>query len=410
MAATQALSTSEARRIALRAQQFGLARPRGKPSVAQLRRLVQALGAIQIDAVSVLVRSHYLPLYSRIGPYPRHLLDRLTYERREAFEYWAHAASIVAIELQPALRWRMAGNAAHKHWVALQARIERERPGYLAAVMKEIAERGPLAFTDLSDPARREKVQTKYADSSLLWSRWSDGKSVLEGLFGSGQIAAADRRGFERRYDLTERVIPADVLAQPTPTEQDGQRTLVLRAATALGLATVKDVADYFRLPIATTQARLRELVDSGDLQTVSVEGWRMPAFLHPDADAAAVSARALLSPFDSLIWERARTERLFGFRHVFELYVKASTRRYGYYVLPFLLGEEIVARVDLKADQRRRKLLVLGAFVEPGASVRTVAGELAQELRDMAGWLELDGVEVADNGDLAAELRRARP
>lgn len=410
MSTVEALSPTEARRIALRAQQFGGPRSGGKPSVAQLRRVLRALGAVQLDAVNVLVRSHYLPLYSRIGPYPRQVLDRLTYQRREAFEYWAHAASIVPIELQPALRWRMAGYADNKHWAALRARIERERPGYVAAVLEEIAERGPLAFSDLSDPARREKVKTKYAESSLLWYRWSDGKSVLEGLFDSGQLAAADRRGFERRYDLPERVIPAEVLAQPTPSEQDGQRALVLRAAAALGVATVKDVADYFRLPVATTRARLRELIDSGDLQAARVVGWTEPAFLHPGATATEVSARALLSPFDSLIWERTRTERLFGFRHLFELYVKAPNRRYGYYVLPFLLSERLVARVDLKADQRSGTLRVLGAFAEPRAPARQVAGQLAEELRDMAGWLELDAVEVADNGDLSAVLRRAHP
>jgi uncharacterized protein YcaQ len=372
--------------------------------------MVQALGAIQLDAVNVLVRSHYLPLYSRLGPYPRQLLDRLTYQRHEAFEYWAHAASIVPIELHPALRWRMAGYAANKHWAALQARIERERPGYVTAVLKEITERGPLTFGDLSDPARREKVPTRYAESSLMWYRWSDGRSVLEGLFDSGELAAADRRGFERRYDLPERVIPAAVLAQPTPGEQDGQRTLVLRAAAALGVATVKDIADYFRLPVAATRARLRELVDQGVLAPARVDGWAEPAFLHRDVAAGAVSARALLSPFDSLIWERARTERLFGFRYLFELYVKAPDRRYGYYVLPFLLGEQIVARVDLKADQASRTLRVLGAFVEPGTPAKRVAGELARELREMAGWLELDAIDVADNGDLAAQLRRTRP
>jgi hypothetical protein len=404
------LSPVDARRIALRAQRFGATLPRGKPNAAHLRGMVQALGAIQLDAVNVLVRSHYLPLYSRLGPYPRQLLDRLTYQRREAFEYWAHAASIVPIELQPALRWRMAGYAANKHWAALQTRIERERPGYVTAVLKEITKRGPLAFGDLSDPARREKVPTKYAESSLLWYRWSDGKSVLEGLFDSGELAAADRRGFERRYDLPERVIPPDIRAQPTPSEQDGQRTLVLQAAATLGVATVKDIADYFRLPVAATRARLRELVDQGAVQPARVECWAEPTFLHPEATADAVSARALLSPFDSLIWERARTQRLFGFRYLFELYVKAPDRRYGYYVLPFLLGDQLVARVDLRADQASRTLQALGAYVEPGAPVKKVAAELARELRDMASWLELDAVEVADRGDLATELRRARP
>jgi hypothetical protein len=402
------LSGAEARRIALAAQRFGRPRPAGPPHLGHVRRLVAALGAVQIDAVNVLVRSHYLPTFSRLGPYPRELLDRLTYRRRAAFEYWGHAASVLPIELHPTLRYRMARHAQDKHWVAVRQRIERERPGYLAAVEQEVAQRGPVAFTDLDDPARRVKAPTKYAESSLRWYRWSDGKTVLEGLFSEGRLAVAGRRGFERLYDLPERVIPAEVLAAPTPTEDDARRELVRRAAAALGVATVRDIADYFRLPMAATRARLRDLVDAGALRLAQVEGWPEPAYLHPDADGRPVQARALLSPFDSLIWERARTERLFGFRPSFELYVKPQLRRYGYYVLPFLLGDAIVARVDLKADQRRRVLLVPGAFGEPGAPARTVAGELTAELRALAGWLELERIEVADRGDLAGALREA--
>ncbi|MPZ28091.1 MAG: winged helix-turn-helix domain-containing protein [Micromonosporaceae bacterium] len=402
------LSAGQARQIALAAQQLGRPRPAGRPHLGHLRRLVGALGAVQLDAVSVLVRAHYLPGYARLGPYPRDLLDRLAYQRRTAFEYLGHAASLLPVELQPAVRWRMARYAGHRDWLRVQERIERERPGYLAAVEAEIAARGPLALSDLSDPARRERVPTRYAESTLLWYRWSDGKTALEGLFRAGRLAVAGRRGFERLYDLTERVIPPEVLAVPTPSEQDGQRELVLRAAGALGVATVKDVADYFRLPSVATRARLRELVEAGALLPARVAGWSEPAYLSPQAKPAPVPARALLSPFDSLIWERARSERLFGFRPSFELYVKPEQRRYGYYVLGFLLGEAIVARVDLKADQQRRALLVPGAFAEPGVPVRTVAGELATELRALAGWLELDTVEVGERGDLARELRRA--
>jgi uncharacterized protein len=402
------LSAAEARWIALAAQGFGRPRPAGTPNLGHVRRLVAALGAVQIDAVNVLVRSHYLPLYSRLGPYSRELLDRLTYRRRAAFEYWGHAASVLPIELHPALRWRMARHAQHKHRVAVKKRIERERPGYLAAVEQEVAQRGPLAFTDLTDTARREKVQTKYADSSLLWYRWSDGKTVLEGLYNEGRLAVAGRRGFERLYDLSERVIPAEILSAPTPTEQDAQRELVRLAASALGVATVRDIADYFRLPMAATRARLRELVEAGAVVPALVAGWPEPAYLHSDAGGQRIHARALLSPFDSLIWERARTERLFGFRPSFELYVKPANRRYGYYVLPFLLGDAIVARIDLKADRRQRALLVPGAFVEPGVPVRRVADDLATELKELAGWLGLDTIVVADHGDLAHHLRKA--
>ncbi len=365
---------------------------------------------MQIDAVNVLVRSQYLPLYSRLGPYARPLLDRLVYRRGVAFEDWGHAASILPIELYPALRWRMARYADSKQWAAFRARVERERPGYLAAVMQEITERGPLTFGDLTDPGRRVRVETEYAESSLLWYRWADGKTALEGLFDAGLLAAAGRRGFQRLYDLTERVIPAKVLAEPALAEDSGQRVLVRQATAALGVATVREVADYFRLPAAATRARLRELADAGDLLPARVSGWPEPAYLNPDADAAPVTTRALLSPFDSLIWERSRTDRLLGFRHVFELYVKPERRRYGYYVLPFLLDEAIVGRVDLKADQRTNTLHVLAAHLEPGGPADTVASELATELRQLAGWLGLDAIEVADRGDLAAYLRKARP
>ncbi len=410
MAGAVELSNAEARRIALRAQRLGQPRPHGGPKPQHVRALVSALGAVQLDAVNVLARSHYLTVYSRLGPYRMTLLDELVYKRRAAFEYLGHAASFLPIELHQSVRWRMAARAENKHWLAFQARVERERPGYLAALEREIAERGPLAFGDLSDPARRGRVPTKYSAATLLWYRWSDGKSALEGLFEAGRLAAAGRRGFERLYDLAERVIPPEVLALPTPQPRDGQRALVLHAAGALGVATVRDFADYFRLPAAATRACLRDLVDSGDLQPARVQGWQDGAYLLPGAAGAPVDARALLSPFDSLIWERDRTERLFGFRHSFELYVKAPNRLYGYYVLPFLLGHALVGRVDLKADRDRRTLLVLGAHAEPSVRAGTIVGELVAELREMAGWLELDAIEVSDRGDLASHLRRARP
>ena len=405
------LSGPEARRLALHAQRFGRPGPAGPAHLGHVRKLVQALGAVQIDAVNVLVRAHYLPLYARLGRYPRELLDRLVYRRRVAFEYWGHAASLLPVELHPLLRWRMAGHVEHQHWAAFRARVERERPGYLAAVEQEVAQRGPLSFGDLTDPARRAKDNSpRYAESTLLWHRWSDGKTALDMLWSQGRLAVAGRRGFERLYDLPERVIPAEVRTLPTPEPADAQRELVRRAAAALGVATARDLADYFRLSMTVTRARLRELVEAGTLLPAQVAGWSEPAYLDPAAGRGRpVEARALISPFDSLIWQRARSERVFGFRPSFELYLKPAQRVYGYYVLGFLSGDRFVARVDLKADQRRRTLLVPGAFREPGAPpARTVAGELAAELAELAGWLELETIEVADHGDLAPELRKA--
>jgi len=370
-----------------------------------VRAAVAELGAVQIDAVNVLVRAHYLTLFSRLGPYPVRLLDELTGRRRQAFEYWGHAASILPMQFHPLLRWKMARLAEHKSWAAFRARVESERPGYLAAVEREVAERGPLAFTDLADPARRERP-ARYAASTMLWDRGSDGKTALEYLFDAGRLAADGRKGFQRRYDLVERVIPPEVLALPTPSPDDAQRALVLHAARALGVATANEIRYYFYLSAAVAKDRLRELVESGDLLPARVEGWDEPAYLHPGARRGQVSARALLSPFDSLLFERDRVERLFGFRHSFELYVKPAQRRYGYFVLPFLLGDSLVARVDLKADRARGTLLVLGAFGEPTVPSDGAAA-LAAELRDLATWLELDSIEVSDRGDLAPMLRQ---
>jgi uncharacterized protein len=397
------MSASEARATALTAQGFG--RPAG-----DLLEVAGSLGAVQIDAVNVLIRSHYLPFYSRLGAYDRALLDDHCYQQHAVFEYPGHAASLLPADLHPVLRWRMAGYAEHKNWIAFRTRVEGERPGYLAALEREIAERGPLAYTELTDPGRRDKqsVAMKYAESSLLWYRWSDGKSALGWLHFTGRLSVAGRRGFEPRYDLTERVIAPEVLAIPTPPVADAQRFLVLTAMRALGVAAVRDVADYFRMPVAVTRARLRELLDAGDIEKAVVEGWPGEAYLYPAAavSAGTVQACALLSPFDSLIWERDRTRRLFGFEHVFELYVKAPLRRYGYYVLPFLLGDQLVARVDLKADRGAGTLLVQSAWLEPGASRASVAEALTAELGALADWLGLDGIEVRDRGDLAASLR----
>jgi uncharacterized protein len=413
------MSAAQARSVALAAQQFGRMPGRGlgattrQPEARHLDQAAVALGAIQIDAVNVLTRSHYLTFYSRLGPYPTGVLDSLAYQQRRLFEYWGHAASLMPIGLYPALRWRMEEYARSRHHAAFRERMGQERPGYLEALLAEIAGRGPLAWTELSDPARWENLPprlARYADSTLAWHRRSDGKAALEWLYSSGTLAVAQRRGFEPRYDLAERVIPEEIISAPALPPQDAQGALVLTAARALGVATVRDLADYFRLPVAETRARARELAEDGRLRPAIVDGWKHEAYLDPDFDAAPVNARALLSPFDSLIWQRDRAERLFGYRHVFELYVPAAKRRYGYYVLPFLLGDTIVARVDLKSARDAATLQVLAAYLEPGApAVQTAAG-LAAELRNLADWLSLDSVHVSGRGDLAAHLRSAIP
>jgi hypothetical protein len=390
------LSAAEARRVALAAQGFGGARD-GVPSTRSLLRAVERLGVLQIDSVNVLSRAHYLPLYSRFGPYDRGALDKAShYAPRRLFEYWGHEASLLPVATQPLLRWRMA-RAAHEAWGGMR-RIATDRPELLERVVEEVRERGPL---------RASAIAEERPKRSGPWWDWSDVKRAFEFLFWSGRLTTARRRGFERLYDLPERVLPRAVIDAPTPTEEDAQRELVRIAARALGVAAVPDLRDYFRLPAAAAAARVQELVESGELAPVTVEGWTREAYLDPGARVPrSVAHRALIGPFDSLIWERSRAERLFGFRYRIEIYVPAPKRVHGYYVLPFLLGDRLVARVDLKADRKAGELLVQAAHAEPGAPAETAA-ELDEELRALAGWLGLDGVRVAPRGDLAGALSR---
>ncbi len=293
---------------------------------------VRRLGLVQIDSVNVLVRSHYLPAYSRIGPYDAALLDRAAYggRRRRLFEYWGHEASLIPVELQPLLRWRMDRARAGVGLWAGVARVGRERAALVEAVLDAVRTRGPLGVSDLEGVGRR----------SGGWWGWSEGKVALEWLFWTGQVTTHSRRRFERVYDLTERVLPPRVLAAATPTPEEAQRRLLRISSRALGVATARDLRDYFRLPAADAAARISELVDEGALRPVEVEGWKSQAYVDPAADQPrGIAARALLSPFDSLVWERQRTERLFGFRYRLEIYTPARRREHGYYVLPFLLG-----------------------------------------------------------------------
>jgi uncharacterized protein len=388
-----------ARRIALAAQGFAEPRSSGEVSVRQLRRMTERLAVVQIDSVNVLSRSHYLPAFSRLGAYPRAALDDLTARRHAVFEYWAHEASFLPVRLQPYLRWRMA--AAEQHAWGNMVRIQRERPGYVAEVLDRVRTAGPLKAGDLAEP-RPDRA-------GAMWN-WHDGKIALEWLFFTGEITATHRTtAFEKVYDVTERVLPAHVLRAPTPEPVDAVRELVRTAARALGVATERDLRDYFRLRPEATRQAVAELADAGELQPVEVVGWGAPAWLDPAARRPRwVRARALLSPFDSLVWERPRVERIFDFRYRLEIYTPAAKRVHGYYVLPFLLGDRLVARVDLKADRQAGVLRVQAAHGEEGIERPRVAAALAEELRLMAGWLELDGVGVAAHGDLAADLVRA--
>lgn len=382
---TERLSLASARRIALAAQGFGRERP-VSPGSRQLGATVARLGLHQIDSVNVLVRAHYLPAFSRLGPYDRGLIDRAAWGRRgerRLFEYWAHEASLLPLAMHPLLRWRMAqAERGEIGWVSLKA-FAGEKRGEAETILKRIRSEGPLAASDFEEGKGKGG-----------WWEWGDTKRALEWLFWAGRITTATRRAsFERVYDLTERVIPAAILALPTPAPDDARRALVAHAAAALGIATETDLRDYFRLKPEPARRAVAELVEAGELVPVEVEGWARPAYLHRDARRPLrIAGEALLAPFDPLVWERGRTERLFGFRYRIEIYTPSDQRTHGYYVLPFLLEERLVARVDLKADRKARRLLVQKTTLEPGAPPETLE-RLDNELDLMACWLDLDGV-----------------
>jgi uncharacterized protein YcaQ len=403
----QPLTALAARRIALAAQGFARRRPTaaGGPSARQILELVRRLGVLQLDSVNVFMRAHYMPVFSRLGPYDRAVLDRLAGHtagrlNRRLLEYWAHEASLIPIENQPLFRWRMA-SLESEAWGSM-VRIAREQPDLVQATLDLVTAQGPIR-------ASETEAAPRVRQAGEMWN-WHEGKVALEHLFFAGRVVAARRINFERHYDLPERVLPAEILAAPTPSKPEAQRELTRIAAAALGVATEPDLGDYFRLPRADSKLRVAELVSAGELTPVDVKGWGAPAYLWPAAQRPRrIDARALLSPFDPLIWFRRRTERLFGFRYRIEIYTPAEKRIHGYYVLPFLLDDRLVARVDLKSDRQRGVLLVQGAFAEDGVDVGQVAAALAVELRDVAGWQSLtEGVEVKPNGDLAPALRHA--
>ena len=396
--ASRSVSLPEARTIALRAQGFGASRNK-PPARGRMLDEVRRLGLLQLDSVNVLIRSHYLPLFSRLGNYDRASLDSLSAgARRGLFEYWGHEASLIPVEHQPLFRWRMEEARAGKGVWGGPSRIARDKPDFVRSILDEIRDRGPLGAGELSSGGK----------SSGAWWGWSEGKRAVEYLFWTGQLTSAGRRGFERLYDLPERVIPETVLATPDPSRADAQRALVATAARAFGIATEPDLRDYFRLSPADSKARVQELCEQDEIMPVEVEGWKLQAYLHRDARTPGkVSAAALLSPFDSLIWSRPRTERLFDFHYRLAFYTPKHKRTQGYYVMPFLLGDNLVARVDLKSDRKAGKLLLLGGHCEAGISEGDVAVSLAQELTTLAGWLGLDGVTVRSRTGLSSAVRK---
>lgn len=389
------MSSDEARRIGVRAQGFCASQKKALDTI-------RALGLLQIDSVNVLVRSHYLPLFSRLRDYDPAVLDAMAYGegRRALFEYWGHEASLIPLESFPLLRWRMARAAQGAAGWGGVIRFGQENQAVVARALAEVADRGPIGASALSEGGKAQGA----------WWGWSQGKRAMEYLFWTGQVTTAERRkGFERVYDLTERVIPRDLLNTPIPQENEAQRALLTIAATAMGVATLRDLRDYFRLPLADTKARIAELCEEGALIPVSVEGWRQPAYMPRGVKPAReMEGAALLSPFDNLIWERDRAERLFGTRIKLEIYTPQHQRKHGYYVLPFLLNGRIAARVDLKSDRKAGELLVHAAHLEPGADAGATATALAAELARLSTWLKLGPVRAAGRTKTDVALRKS--
>jgi uncharacterized protein YcaQ len=377
------ITPAVAQRIALAAQGFGIARPE-RVTQGHLRRTIDRLALHQIDSVNVLARAHYLPAFSRLGAYNRTVFDRAAWgprSQRRMFEYWAHEASLLPLDLHPLLRWRMARADRGICRSSSMRAFATDRRSEAMALLDRIRTEGPLAASD---------VET----SRTGWWAWSDAKAALEWLFYAGHVTTATRRrGFERVYDLPDRVLPAGVLQLPTPDEATAQTALVERAARALGVGTSLELRDYFRLTPADARLAVDRLVIDGTLRPVAIEGWPTAYIHHAAPRPRQITGRALIAPFDPLIWERARAERLFGFSYRIEIYVPADKRRYGYYVLPFLLDGRLVARVDLKADRAGGRLLVQSCHLEPGAPPTTLSA-LEEELAAMAGWLGLEAVE----------------
>lgn len=389
---TQQLDRGQARRIALAAQGFTDPRPAGRVDVRHLRRVLARTQVWQIDSVRAVERAQYLPAFARLGPYPAGLVDDLAYRRREVFECWAHEATLAPVALHPLLRWRMRRftyGPAHRVLAGAPA-------GTLDAVERQIATGGPLTAAQLD----------AHAPSAGWWS-WSTAKAACEQLFGQGRLAVAARtRGFARVYDLPERVLPATVLNEPTPSDHDAHRALIERAAASHGVGTADDLADVFRLRLDAAKPAIAALESEGTLERVAVEGTDRPAWRHHAAQLPRrVDARALLAPFDPVVWHRPRAQRLFDFTYRIEIYTPASKRRYGYYVLPFLLGDDLVARLDVRADRTSGVLHVPAAFAERGVDRAATAVQLAPAVVELAAWLGLSDVAGPDRGDLARPL-----
>lgn len=383
--------------MALAAQGFADRAPTGAVDRRHLRRVMGRVGLLQLDSVSAVARTQYLIPFSRLGPYEPTLLDRVAYRDGEWFEAWAHEASLLPVATEPLLRWHKARCRAGETWAGLVRLAEEEAP-YVGEVLAQVRERGPIAARELDDPRRQE---------GAWWAGRSLGAQALEWLFRIGEVGIRRTASFVKRYDVLERIVPADVLSGPTPSEERAHRELLLRSAASLGVATAADLVDYYRLPRRPARSRLAELVEDGRLREVRVEGWPKPGYLHPDARLPRrIAGAALLSPFDPVVWHRPRATALFDFRYRIEIYTPKERRRFGYYVLPFLLGDRLVGRMDVKADRAEGVLRVDGAWIEDHADSADVVEPLREQLGRLAAFVGVDHVAIGRRGNLSAALR----
>lgn len=387
------ITKDQARRYALAAQGFNEARPSGRIDRRHFRKVVDRVRLIQLDSVNYFSRAHFMPFFSRLGPYDRDSLDAWLWRSGELFEYWAHEASLIPANQHQLFRWQMKRGA---NWKAMK-RLQEEEPEYIESVLQQVQEHGPIQTKDLENPGKRM--------GRTMWD-WNTGKLALEILFIEGRITTFDRPNFTRMYQLTDKVIPKQYLEAPDLSVAAAQTQLLDQAARALGVATAEDLGDYYRIRMPETRPLVDQMAASGQLVAADVEGWDKPGFLHPEAVLPRTAkGTALLSPFDNLVWCRPRVERLWDFHYRIEIYVPEPKRVYGYYVLPFLMDGNLVGRVDIKTDRQEGVLRVKGAFAEPGVDNIAVGRALRGELEQVATWLSMSKIDVAPNGNLASYL-----
>lgn len=395
----RSISLDVARRMALGAQGFGDPAPSGRVDRRHLRRAMARMRVVQLDSIPIVARTQYLPFHSRLGPYDMALLDRVAYRDDEWFELWAHEASIMPVDVEPLFRW-MTDRARSGHtWKSLHQVSVRE-PAYVEAVLAEVRERGAVTGGELSDPRPLPK------DGSGWWNR-SLGVLALDWLYRVGELGVRRRGNFEKVFSPIEDIVPKEILDQPTPAPDDAVRELTKRSVQALGVGTAKGVADYFRLPIKMVRPALDELVESGAIDVAEVESWNKPAFVDPKAVVPRrITGATVLSPFDPVVWNRDRAERIWGFEYRIEIYVPAAKRRWGYYVLPVMVDGDLVARLDVKTDRDASVLRIKAAYAEPGHATPAVAARVRSAIEDLRVLVRVDEVDVADRGDLAPHLR----